>query len=103
MRRRRWGGWVALAVVLLAAVVVAGLVWVRPAVTYDEVVEGDFSSTGPDGRAVAAGPFGEYVSIRYRAGLTTNVVVSIANEGDRDVRITSLGDSRGLRAVRPAG
>jgi hypothetical protein len=94
---------VALAAVLLAAVAVAGLAWVRPVVTYDDVAEGSFSSVGPDGRSVKAGPFGDYVSIRYRAGITTSVDVSIANNGDRDVKITSLGDRRGLSGVSPRG
>lgn len=93
----------ALAAVLLAAVVGAGLVWVLPVVSYDDIEEGSFSSAGPDGRSVAAGPFGEYVSIRYRAGLTTSVDVSVANGGDREVRITSLGDRRGLSGVSPSG
>lgn len=85
------------------AAVLGGLVWVLPVVTYDAVEEGSFSSAGPDGRSVQAGPFGEYVSIRYRAGLTTSVVVSVANKGDRDVRITSLGDRQGISGVRPRG
>jgi len=94
---------VALAAVLLVAAALAGLAWVLPVVTYDAVEEGSFSSEGPDGRSVQAGPFGEYVSIRYRAGMTTSVDVSIANNGDRDVEITSLGDRRGLSGVRPRG
>jgi hypothetical protein len=94
---------VALAVVLLVAAGVAGLAWVRPVVTYREVAEGGFSSPGAHGRLVDAGPFGEYVSIRYRAGMTTSVGVSVANTGDRDVRIISLGDRRGLSGVSPTG
>jgi len=94
---------VALGAVLFLAAVLAGLVWVLPVITYDAVEEGAFSSAGPDGRSVEAGPFGEYVSIRYRAGTTTSVVVSVANNGDRDVRVTSLGDDRGLGGVRPRG
>ncbi|MBA3358162.1 MAG: hypothetical protein H0U20_01765 [Thermoleophilaceae bacterium] len=103
VRRRRWGRWIALAVVLLVAAAAAGLAWVLPMVTYDGVEEGAFSSAGPDGRPVKAGPFGEYVSIRYRAGVATSVDVSVANNGDRDVRVTSLGDRRGLSGVRPRG
>jgi hypothetical protein len=103
VRRRRWGRWVALAAVLVAGVVVAVLVWLLPAVTYEAVGEGSYSSVGPDGRAIAAGPFGEYVSIRYRAGMSTSVDVSVANNGDRDVRITALGDDRGLSGVSPRG
>ena len=103
VRRRRWGRWVALGVVLLAAAALAAVIWVLPVVTYDDLEEGAFSSAGPDGRSVAAGPFGEYVSIRYRAGVTTSVDVSIVNEGERDVRITEIGDGRGLSGVSPRG
>jgi hypothetical protein len=90
-------------VVVLAAAGMAAVIWVFPVVTYDDLEEGTFSSAGPDGRSVPAGPFGDYVSIRYRAGLTTSVDVSIANKGERDVRITEVGDSRGLSGVSPRG
>jgi hypothetical protein len=92
-----------LCVVVLAAAVMAAVIFVLPVVTYDDVEEGEFSSPGPDGRSVAAGPFGDYVSIRYRAGLTTSVDVSVANKGERDVTVTEVGDSRGLSGVSPRG
>ena len=106
-RRRRRGRWLALIAVVLVVVAVAvagaGVVWIGPMVAYDSIEEGSFSSVGPDGRSVPAGPFGSYVSIRYRAGMRTGVATSLENRGDRDVRVTALGDRRGLSSVRPAG
>jgi len=102
-RSRARGRWLLLTIALVAAASAVALIWLRPTLSYDAIAEGSFSSAGPDGRRVDAGPFGHYVSIRYRGGLRTGVEASVANRGDRDVEITELGDRAALRAVSPAG
>ncbi len=99
----RGRGWLLLIAALVAGATLAALTWLRPMLAYDAIAEGSFGSAGPDGRRVEAGPFGHYVSIRYRAGLRTGVDASIANRGDRDVEITELGDRATLTAVSPTG
>lgn len=78
---------------LVVGVALAGVLWVGPTLAYDAVEAGSFDAVGDRGSRVDAGPFGSYVAKRYVGGGRTTALVSIVNDGDRDVEIVELGDT----------